>query len=267
MAKIDRYAPGSFCWADLATSDTQGAKKFYAEMFGWTANELPMPGGVYIILKSEGKDVGAMCPAQPGVPPHWGVYFAVAAVDESAAKVAPAGGKILAGPFDAMDAGRMVVAQDPQGATFSLWQAKSHIGATHEGPLNQICWPELATPDPTGAAAFYTGLFGWKTKPETGFETAQYVEWTNGDKSMGGLMPMRGDQWKGIPPHWMIYITVADCDERAAKAKRLGASICVPPTDIPNVGRFAVVADAQGAVFSLIQMAAISQPAPSAMQH
>ena len=258
MAKIESYVPGSFCWAELATSDTESAKKFYGEMFGWTANELPMPGGVYIILQSEGNDTGAICPTKPGVPPHWGVYFSVTDVDAAAAKVAPAGGKILAGPFDAMDAGRLAVAQDPQGATFSFWQAKSHMGATHGGPLNQISWPELATPDPAAAVAFYTGLFGWKTKPETGVEAAQYVEWTNGGKSMGGLMPMRGDQWKGIPPHWMVYVTVADCNERADKAKQLGASICVPPTDIPNVGRFSVIRDAQGAVFSLIQLTAMS---------
>ena len=69
-------------------------------------------------------------------------------------------------------------------------------------------------------------------------------------------MPMRGDQWKGVPPHWMIYITVADCDARAAQAKQLGGGVCVPPTDIANVGRFAVVNDPQGATFSLIQLAA-----------
>jgi len=75
------------------------------------------------------------------------------------------------------------------------------------------------------------------------------------------MMPMRGPEWKGVPPHWMIYITVADCDERAAKAKELGGAVCVPPTDVPNVGRFAVINDAQGATFSLIQMMARAQAA------
>ena len=261
MAKIESYAPGSFCWAELATSDAAAAKRFYAEMFGWTAVDVPMTEGVYTLLKSEGNDAAALCPAQPGVPVHWGVYFSVASADQSAAQVAPYGGKLIAGPFDVMDVGRMAVCQDPQGAMFSLWQAGRHIGATYGGPLNKVSWPELATTDPAGAAAFYTRLFGWKTKPETGVETAEYTEWVNGRASMGGMLPMRGDQWKGVPPHWMVYITVANCDERAARAGQLGGKVCVPPTDIPNVGRFSTVSDPQGAVFSIIQMSAMYQPA------
>ena len=261
MPKIEKYEPGSFCWAELATRDTESAKKFYSEMFGWTAKEMPIPGGVYIIFQSDGNDAAAAYAAPPGVPPHWGVYFSVADVDQSAAKVAPSGGKLVAGPLDVMEAGRMATAQDPQGAVFSLWQAKRNIGATHGGPLNQVSWPELATLDPAGAVAFYSSIFGWKTKPETDLENAPYIEWINGQTHIGGLMPMRGDQWKGVAPHWMFYVTVADCDDRAAKAKQLGATICVPPRDIPNVGRFSVVFDAQGAAFSLIQLTAVQQPA------
>jgi len=261
MAKIESYAPGSFCWAELATTDVESVKKFYGEMFGWNAVDVPGPSGNYIILKSEGNDAAAMYAAPPGVPTHWGAYFSVANVDESAAKIAPLGGKIIAGPFDVMDAGRMAAVQDPQGATFSLWQAKRHIGATHGGPLNQFCWPELTTPDPSGAVAFYSGLFGWKTKPETGVEFAQYVEWVNGQTDSGGLMPMRGEEWKGVPPHWMLYVSVADCDERAAKAAQLGAKVCVPPFNIPNVGRIAIISDAQGAALSLVHLTAVHHPA------
>ena len=261
MAKIENYAPGSFCWAELATTDAAAAKHFYGEIFGWTAVDIPMPEGVYTLFQSGGNDAAAVYTHGPGVPVHWGVYFSVASADESAAQVAPCGGKLIAGPFDAHDAGRMAVAQDPQGAVFSLWQAKRHIGATHDGPLGKVVWPELATSDPAGAAGFYTRLFGWKTRPETGVADAPYTEWLNGGASMGGLLPMKGDRWRGVPPHWMIYITVADCDERATRAGQLGGKVCVPPTDIPNVGRFSVIADPQGAAFSLIQMTAMHHPA------
>ena len=254
MAKIESYAPGSFCWAELASTDAAAAKQFYTTMFGWTLTEFPMPEGVYTIFQADGNDAAAMCSARPGEPAHWNAYFSVANVDEAAAKIAPLGGKLIAGPFDVMQSGRMAVAQDPQGAMFSLWQAKGHIGATHGGPFGQVSWPELNTPDPVGAAAFYSGLFGWKTKPEAGLEKAEYIEWVNGKTSIGGLMPMRGPMWQGVPPHWMLYVTVADCDERAAKVKQLGGAVCVPPTSIPNVGRFSVVNDPQGSVFSLIQM-------------
>ena len=152
-----------------------------------------------------------------------------------------------------MDAGRMAVAQDSQGAGFALWQAKNSIGMTHGGPMNQPCWPELATPDPVAAVKFYSGLFGWTTVPDSGFESAQYIEWVNEKAHIGGLLPMRGPEWNGAPPRWMIYISVANCDERVAKAKDLGANVCVPPTDVPNTGRFSVISDPQGAVFSLFQ--------------
>jgi len=260
MAKIENYTPGSFCWAELATTDAGAAKQFYGDMFGWSAVDHPMPNGVYTIFQSGGDDAGAVYQAPPGVPTHWGVYFAVSDVAASAAQIEPLGGKITMGPMD-IGQGIMVVAQDPQGAHFSLWQAKASIGATYGGALNRVVWPELTTPDPAGAIAFYTALLGWKTKPETGAESAPYVEWVNGGSSMGGLMPMRGGQWEGVPPHWMIYITVADCDERSKHAGAIGAKVCVEPTDIPNTGRFSVITDPQGAVFSVIQMAGSHQHA------
>ena len=111
----------------------------------------------------------------------------------------------------------MAVAQDPEGAVFSLWQANA-ASAPPTADLGQVMWPELACADPERAAAFYTRLFGWKIKPETGIAEAQYAEWQHGGTSMGGMLPMKGDQWKGVPPHWSMYVTVADCDERAARA-------------------------------------------------
>ena len=180
MARIESYTPGSFCWAELATTDAAAAKQFYGEMFGWTAVDMPMPEGVYTLFQADGNDAAAVYTRGPGVPVHWGVYFSVASADETAARIGPSGGKLIAGPFDAHDAGRMAVAQDPQGAVFSVWQAKRHIGATHGGPLGMVVWPELATTDPAGAAGFYTRLFGWKTKPEAGVAEAPYTEWLNG---------------------------------------------------------------------------------------
>ena len=261
MSRIESYTPGAFCWAELATSDVPAAKTFYGEIFGWTSVDMPTPNGVYTIFQAEGKDVAAVYPAFPGVPNNWGVYFATENVDESAARIASLGGKAVMGPMDVGDSGRMVVAQDPEGVHFSLWQARKHIGATHGGPFGRAMWPELSSADPVSAARFYTGLLGWKTKPETGLDTVQYAEWVLEGASFGGLMAMRGDEWKGIPPHWLIYITVADCDERAARVTSLGGSVRVPPTDIPNVGRFSLVGDPQGAMFSLIQMKAMHSPA------
>jgi predicted enzyme related to lactoylglutathione lyase len=253
MSRIDTYAPGSFCWAELATNDQEAAKRFYSAMFGWTVRDEPIPGGVYSIFESGGNSAGAAYTRPANEPTRWNTYFSVSDVDGSASQVIAAGGQIIAGPFDVMDQGRMAVATDPQGAPFMLWQAKNNIGATHGGPLNQMCWPELSTPDPAGAVKFYSSLFDWGTQPATSFDTAYYIEWINAGQHIGGLMPMRGNQAAGAPPHWLLYVTVADCEASAAQARQLGANICVPPTVIPNVGKFSVITDPQGAVFSLIQ--------------
>jgi predicted enzyme related to lactoylglutathione lyase len=257
VSKIVNYAPGSFCWADLATKDLAAAKKFYGEMFGWTSVDIPTPGGPYVIFKSGDDDVAGLMPPPPGVPNYWGVHFSVASADEAAAKIAATGGKILNGPFDAMDAGRLAVAQDPQGACFCVWQAMKHPGATYQGAFGRIVWPELVTRDTVGAAAFYHGLFGWGTKPESGLDAVPYVEWQHGGQSTGGMLAMTDEKWKGIPPYWGLYITVADCDERTAKAVELGSKVYVPPTDIPNVGRFSAIGDPQGAMFQIIKMSAV----------
>jgi uncharacterized protein len=252
--RVESYAPGSFCWAELATSDAAAAAGFYGEMFGWNTEEHLMPMGIYVLFRCGDNDVAGMFQAPPGVPVNWGPHFSVVSADDAAAKALSLGGKVVAGPLDAHEAGRMAVVQDPQGATFTLWQAKRNIGATHGGPLNMFCWPELATREPAEAADFYSGLFGWTTRPGPDSEIVEYAELYNGDRPFGGILAMRGGIWKGIPPHWTLYVTVADCNEGAAKAKLLGGEICVPPQDIPKVGRFSVISDPQGAKFAIIQM-------------
>ena len=121
-------------------------------------------------------------------------------------------------------------------------------------------WPELASADPERTAAFYTRLFGWKIKPETGIAEAQYGEWQHGGTSMGGLLAHEGRSVEGRAAALGMYVTVADCDERAARATQLGGKLYMPPTDIPNVGRFSVIADPQGATFNIIQMTAMHRP-------
>jgi uncharacterized protein len=112
-------------------------------------------------------------------------------------------------------------------------------------------WSELMTTDVAAAKAFYTTLFGWDTEdmPMPGMT---YTVVKAGGKSVGGIMPMPGDAPQGMPPMWGTYVTVNDVDGTARTAEGLGATLLVPPTDIPNVGRFCVIQDPQGAVISAI---------------
>jgi uncharacterized protein len=248
--------PGNFCWVELSTSDAGAAKEFYTKLFGWQADDNPIGEGmVYTMLRVDGKDVGALCTMQEdqkaqGVPPHWLAYVAVASADETVGKATGLGGTVLAPPFDVFDLGRMSVLQDPTGAVIALWQPKTHRGAGHFGTTGGMCWHELSTGDTSAAEKFYTNLFGW-TAQHSATPGMEYTEWINHGKHIGGLMKL---QWEA-PPAWLTYFMVDNCDTAAAKAKELGANLIVPPQDIPTVGRFSVVADPQGAVFSLFERA------------
>jgi len=117
-----------------------------------------------------------------------------------------------------------------------------------------ISWSELVTPDVEAAKAFYAELFGWDldTAP---MEGTDYTVVKVAGKAVGGMMKTPPNMPPGVPPHWGLYITVEDVQATVAKIQELGGSVWVPPTDIPKVGTFAVVADPQGAVFSVIRYA------------
>ena len=189
---------------------------------------------------------------QLGVPPHWNAYVAVADADQSAKRAQELGGKVLAPAFDVMDAGRMAVLQDPTGAVISVWQAKRHIGAKILRERGALGWTELHTSDTAAAEKFYTQLFGWTAKV-----SPEYTEFSVGGAPDAGMMKL-DPTWGNVPPHWMPYFQVDDCDGTAANATGGGGQIHVPPSDIPNVGRFAMLADPQGATFAVIAITRVS---------
>jgi predicted enzyme related to lactoylglutathione lyase len=116
---------------------------------------------------------------------------------------------------------------------------------------NAVCWSELATWDTGQARDFYIGMFGWKTQSSANM--ASYIEFISGGLARGGLLPM-DDDWKGIPSHWAIYVLVEDCDAAAAKVRELGGTVRHGPFSAPGVGRIAMLADPQGAGFSVITL-------------
>jgi hypothetical protein len=255
MPHIDGHPAGEFCWFELGTSDQAAAKNFYSSLFGWTANDFPMgPEGSYTIFQLEGRDCAAAYTLQKqmveqGIPPHWMIYVAVDSADASAAKCPDLGGKVLQAPFDVFDFGRMAVLQDPTGATFSIWEARKHKGSAITEVPGTMNWGELSTNDTAKAVEFYSGLFGWKMM--TG-EGGDYLHINNGKQMIGGIPPA-AHRDPNIPPHWLMYFTVADCDASASKATSMGASLMLPPMTMEKVGRFGVIRDPQGAVFAIFQ--------------
>ena len=260
MPNIDAHKPGAFCWVELGTTDQNAAKKFYGTLFGWAANDNPMgPGEFYTIFRLQDRNAAAAYTLRPddrahGVPPHWMLYVAVENADAAANRVAEFGGKVLAPAFDVMDAGRMSVVQDPTGATFSVWQAKRNSGIGIAGEPGTLCWADLSTRDQSRARKFYTDLFGWKMTDDTDDNPpSNYVHIHNGEDFIGGILPPAYVN-PHAPAHWMPYFQVANCDNSAAQARQSGARVYMEPKTLEDAGRFAVLADPQGATFAIFQV-------------
>ncbi len=258
MQETPEYKPGTFCWVELATSDSGAAKTFYTQLFGWTFEDHPMgPDMVYTMLKLDGKDVGALYKlmseqTEHGVPPHWLSYVSVTNVDESTEKAKATGATILKEPFDVMTVGRMSVVQDPTGAVFALWQAGEHCGAGICNVPNSFCWNELMTTDTAKDKEFYTSVFGWGADTQN-FGPMEYTMFTNGDRPAAGMLGITPDMGP-IPPNWLVYFAVDDCDATAQKATELGGTVMKPADDIPGIGRFAILTDPQGSAFAIIKL-------------
>lgn len=259
MPNIEKHAPGSFCWIELGTTDQNAAKNFYGSLFGWTAHDNPMgPNEVYTLFKLQGRDAAATYTLRAdqrsvGVPPHWMVYISTTDADTTAKSAADAGATVLAAPFDVFDLGRMAVIQDPTGAVFSAWQAKNHAGTGITGVDGTLCWADLNTRDQSRARQFYSQVFGWKLDDDTDHNPPSgYVHIKNGQEFIGGILPAELVP-PHVPPHWLPYFLVSDCDASVSKATHLGARLYLEPQTLENVGRFAVVGDPQGAGFAVFQ--------------
>jgi predicted enzyme related to lactoylglutathione lyase len=259
MAHLEKHQPGDFCWIELATTEQPAAKKFYCELFGWGIHEFPMAPNGFFTFKLDGRDVAAAytLPVEQqshGVSAHWNVYIAVESADTAAGRAAELGAKVLAAPFDVFDVGRAAVLQDPTGAVFSVWQAKRQSGFGIKGVPGAFCVADLSTPDQAAASRFYQQLFGWRVGKEDENPAHNYCHLFNHDEFIGGILPPAFRD-PGAPPYWQIYLQVSDCDATAAKAKNLGAPLYMPPMQIEDVGRMAVLADPQGAAFAIFEAA------------
>ncbi len=254
--EIEKYDDGVPSWVDMSCDDLPKARAFYAGLLGWETPEGPPEAGGYSVCLLHGKTVAGLGPQMnPEAPSAWVTYVNVDSADATVAKVAANGGTVFVEPMDVMDAGRMAIFADPQGAVIGLWQPGTHMGAEVVNEPGALCWNELVTSDLDGAKAFYKAVFGWGAADQGPPEgPPAYVEWKLDDRSIGGMMPKTPEMPAEMPPLWGVYFAVADVDASVAKAQELGGALFMGPMDI-EPGRFAVLADDQGVMFNLITMA------------
>lgn len=248
------YTPGTPCWADVSSPDIDGTVAFYGGLFGWSDLRVPEPEAQgYTMFQQGDQTVAGAGPTQEGgPPPMWGTYFLTDDAEATAGKIRDAGGTIVMEPFDVMDAGRMAVALDPTGAGFAVWQPRHSSGATLVNEPVSVTWNELGTRDVRAANAFYANVFGWQSEAMPGAPLDYHLQKINGDM-VAGIMEMP-EEAGDAPPYWMVYFAVEDTDAAIAKAQELGGSFLNGPIDTPY-GPMAVLADPNGAVFSVVKLA------------
>ncbi|MFL5867306.1 MAG: VOC family protein [Thermoleophilaceae bacterium] len=266
MPERNEYAPGTPSWVDLAAPDLDVAKSFYGGLFGWDTEEAGPQDevGDYAFFLLNGKRVCAFGSPSEGEPPSWRTYVAVADVDETADKVKDAGGEILFGPADIMDAGRMVTFKDTEGAIVGAWQPGEHQGAQLVNEPGAISWNELATGDPDAAKSFYTEVFGWETE-DRDLGEIPYITLKVDDRPVGGMLPLTDKAPEGTSPHWLPYFAVEDFDAAIEKAGELDGEVVAPKADTP-AGPFAVLKDPSGAAFAVIDPSQAAQESAEADQ-
>ena len=273
MPERDGYIPGVPCWVDTSQPDPEAAVDFYRGLFGWEFEDVMPPGspGKYFIARIRGGDVAAVgsVPEQAPQMAMWNTYVWVESADETAAKVRDAGGQAMMEPFDVMDAGRMAVFTDPEGAAFCVWQAKENKGARIVNEHGSLNFNGLNTRDPESAKSFYGSVFGWRTlsldggaemwtlpgygdylerdNPELRKQVAEVGGPAGFEDVVASINPI-GDDQPDTPAHWSVTFAVDDADAIAARATELGGKVVAPPLDAPWV-RMTVIADPQGATF------------------
>jgi predicted enzyme related to lactoylglutathione lyase len=236
---------GHVIWRELMTGDLEGAKGFYGELFGWSFEAMPMPDGVYTVVKAASRGIGGMM-AQPldmKMPPMWLSYVSVPDVDASCAAAGANGGKVVWGPVSMEGVGRMATVLDSDMAALAVMTPSGPDEKPGRPALHEFCWETLSTSDVARAHAFYGAVCGWKPG--------------NGSMGMPVLAAPDGadvcdvQEAAGRPPSWLTYVVVESLEASGAKAAGLGGKVMMPRIDIPEVGSIAVVSDPQGAFLGL----------------
>jgi predicted enzyme related to lactoylglutathione lyase len=262
MSERNGYQSGVPCWVDTWQLDAERAASFYAELFGWVIEEATTPAGsgAYFVCRLRGRDVAAIRPtphAGVAIAPTWMTHISVESAEEAARKAIDAGGRVVIEPSESFDAGRMAILADPSGASFGVWQPGAHGGAQLVNEPGAWTWSGLTTGDPEVCKTFYAAVFGWGTAAfgeSLMWRVQGYVggqpEQPVARDVVAGMVPMSSDRPEGAQAHWGVDFWVEDADAIADSATRLGGRIISRPLDTA-VGRTAVLADPQGAEFSV----------------
>lgn len=243
------------CWVELAARDERRAQAFYAGLLGWrftVAADPATPSGQYAIARLDGVQVAGVYQAAADQPAGWSPHLSVRDTAGTADRVRRLGGLVTLGPVDIPRRGSILHAVEPSGAPIVFWRPATNwqfgtgVPGTYTGA-------DLNTNDGARADEFFRRLLGYGNVP-IGDRTIDYAEWQLRSQAVLYRYVMGPEYPPGTPPHWLIYFEVdrgEGTDKATARAIGLGGTVVIEPYD-SLWGRIAVLADPDGAPFSLI---------------
>ncbi|MFC7465466.1 VOC family protein [Brachybacterium sp. GCM10030252] len=253
---------GDTTWLDLGTTKLEATLTFYSELFGWTFEDTGEEFGHYHMISNDGAPVGGLMdvagmPMPDGTPLEsgWDVYLAVDDVDARLARATEHGASVFSPAMDIGPLGRSAMITDPTAARVGLWQANEFEGFEFTGAPGSPVWFELMTHEFDAAREFYSTLLDIQLEPMGESMDDGMMRYLNAgpmDSATWGL----GDSTAFMPKEatgWRAYLAVESADPAAAKVQELGGSVLDGPIDSP-FGRFATVADPDGATFQICAM-------------
>ncbi|MGH9090415.1 MAG: VOC family protein [Acidimicrobiales bacterium] len=254
MLHRDKAPEGAPCWADLWTSDVEGSRRFYADLFGWEAQEPSAEFGGYFMFHRDGVPVAGAMGDMGDMPADdsWKVFLATDDIARTVREAEAAGAMVAAPPVPIADLGVQAVMVDPTGARVGAWQAGTFPGFTVLGEHGAPSWSELHTRDYPAALDFYRTVFRWQTQVVGDDDHFRYsvMRDPSGDGELAGIMDAAGF----LPPdqgaQWSVYWEVDDVAASVARVRELGGGVVMEPEDTPY-GTLASVADPAGAAFKL----------------
>jgi predicted enzyme related to lactoylglutathione lyase len=245
---------GRFVWQDLMTTDPPAARAFYAALFGWTFEEADRNGRPYLIARTPRGPVGGIVDVRnlEGAGSQWVSYVAVADLSGTVHRLQAAGGTVAVPPAR-LEAGRVSIIVDPQGAPLGLLQPETEMLERlpdDSAPIpSHFFWREYLTQDASQAVSFYKNLLGYEAAvTDTQLGVEYFV--LRRDRPRAGLFQLPADA-KEVRPHWLPYILADDPSALASRVAGLGGRVLVEPSTDRRKGTLAVVADPTGAVVAL----------------
>lgn len=244
--------PGKFVWADLVTDDVPAARKFYAQLFGWTFRDL----GNYTIAANDERPLGGMFqrakPADASAKPRWFGYLSVPNVARAEQVVTKAGGKTLAAPQKMPKRGEQAVFADTEGAVFGVVKSSAGDPQDFQPEPGDWIWIQLLSRDAKKAAEFYRAVGGYDVIENTATNRASDYVLASEGYARATVRTIPGN-YEQVKPNWLPFVRVKSVPESVAQTRQLGGKVLIEPKAEVFQGKVAVIADPTGAAIGLLE--------------